>query len=184
MFFFLQICMPLFSPQKVRKAPMRETNTTPFSINVKMTRQSKRWRSPWKLWRWQKSSCASWFRFQFCATKTYQIFFTKLCASFCSFWLAVDDDKCDVEEDDDDHKDDQDHDDCNVAVDGDEGIENIETRSRKYRRYWNEVKKRRNANAIKRKMILLQCRTTQDEIVLIFSNDGQDDGDGAGDHWP
>ena len=27
--------------------------------------------------------------------------------------------KCDVEEDDDDHKDDQDHDDCNVTVDGD-----------------------------------------------------------------
>ena len=58
--------------------------------------------------------------------------------------MAVDDDKCDVEEDDDDHKDDQDHDDCNVAVDGDgvnekalkilkrdqENIEDIEMRSR------------------------------------------------------
>ena len=123
---------------------MQETNTTLFSINVKMTRQSKRWRSPWKLWRWQKSSCTSWFRFQFCATKTYQIFFTKFCASFCSFWLAVDDDKLDVEEDDDGHKDDQDHEDWNVAVDGDgvnekalkilkrgqENIEDIEMRSR------------------------------------------------------
>ena len=117
---------------------MQETNTSLFSINVKMTRQSKRWRSPWRLWRWQKSSCTSWFRFQFCATKTYQIFFTKFCAIFGSFWLAVDEDKCDVEDDD------QDHDDCNVAVEGDgvnekalkilkrgqENIEDIEMRSR------------------------------------------------------
>ena len=36
---------------------------------------------------------------------------TKLFASFYSFWLAVDDDKLDVEEDDDGHKDDQDHED-------------------------------------------------------------------------
>ena len=67
-----------------------------------------------------------------------------LCASFCSFWFAVDDDKLDAEEDDDGHKDDQDHEDWNVAVDGDgvnekalkilkrdqENIEDIEMRSR------------------------------------------------------
>ena len=133
--FFYKFAFPL--KNLGRPQCKRQILLTPFSIDVEMTRQSKRWRSPWRLWRWQKSSCASWFRFQFCATKTYQIFFTKLCASFCSFWLAVDDDKCDVEEDDDDHKDDQYHDDCNVAVDGDGVNEKaLKTRLSKLGGFW------------------------------------------------